>query len=178
MRYFCLANPIALIKTTPSGRCLDNLPLFGTSMYGKLPITEAKIRDAFDDAEYLILCKTMDDALILRQTKLDKKFNSHPDFFNKINNLPPEDYVIYEVEIKNDIKVNFKDLTNLSKNLLASLVSYQLYFKSIYNPYDLGLPNVELCYEKKDLLKPRLIRYHYFPLDGVKEDEGTNCTLF
>jgi hypothetical protein len=67
MRYFCIANSIPLIKTAPSDNFFENLPIIGTPTFGRLPVTKAKMQEAFNQSESLILCRTLDDALILRQ---------------------------------------------------------------------------------------------------------------
>lgn len=177
MKYYCIANPIHLIKTAPSENFFDNLPVLGTPIFGKLPVTETKMRDAFEQSEELILCSTLDDAMRLRQIKIDKKTNMKADCFNKTANCPLTDYAIYEVEIDDKVQVKFNDLIDAPKQQLAQLVSYDLYFKAIYGDR-LDLPCIEICYDKKSVFNPQLLKCHYFPLDGVKENEGMECALF
>lgn len=178
MKYYCLANPIQLIKTMPSDNLLENLPIIGTPTFGRLPVTDARMQEAFVQSESLILCNTLDDALRLRQIKIDKKTNMKPDFFNKIANCPLTDYAIYEIEIDSGVKIEFKNLSDAPKTLLAQLVSYDLYFKAIYANDRLNLPAIETCCYPKDELNPQLLNCHYFPLDGVIANETTTCVLF
>lgn len=178
MKYYCIADPIPLIKTAPSDNFFENLPLIGTPTFGRLPITDTALQEVFTQSDYLILCKTLDDALILRQIKIDKKTNKKADVFNKVANCPTTDYAIYEVEIDNTQKIEFTSLANAPKTLLAQLVSYDLYFKAIYTNDQLELPAIDTYCDKKSELNPQLIKCHYFPLDGVKETETIDCSIF
>ena len=70
MKYYCLGEAVALVRTTYSNNFLKNLPYIGTPMFDKLPITQAKMREAFERSETLVLCKSMEEAKALRQAKI------------------------------------------------------------------------------------------------------------
>lgn len=180
MKYYCIADPIPLIKTVPSDNFIDNLPLVGTPTFGKLPVTDAKMQAVFFKSEHLIVCRTLDEAMIVRQLKIEKKTNLKPDFFNNIANYPTADYAIYEIEVDDQIKVHFGALVNVPLKQLQEVVSFDLYIKALYSRDTLELPDIDVCYDKKIAFKPQLIDCHYFHLNGFKE-EGTmisTCTLF
>lgn len=180
MRYYCIANPIPLIKTIASDNFIENLPLVGTTMHGKLEVTENKIQAAFFKSEQLIVCKTLDDAMILRQLKIEKKTNMKPDFFNNVANYPVADYAIYAIEVDGKIPVNFVNLGKLPITELYDVVSYDIYMKALYSRDTLELPDIDVCYVKKIALSPQLIDFHYYHLNGFK-DEGCAmpiCCLF
>jgi hypothetical protein len=177
MRYYCIANPIPLIKTIASDNFIDNLPLVGTTIYGKLPVTDNKIQAIFFKSEHLVVCRTLDEAMILRQLKIEKKTNLKPDFFNKVANYPVADYAIYEIEVDRQIKVDFVSLVNLPLKQLYEVVSHDLYIKALYSRDTLELPDIDVCYDKKTAFSPQLIDFHYFHLNGFKEEDST-CSLF
>lgn len=183
MRYYAIANPFPLIKMDPADNMLDDLPFIGIPLYGKLPITKASIQEAYNQSEDLTLCKSLDDAMRLRQIKIDKNVVTRPDFFNTVANCPSADYAIYEVEIDERIKINFQTLVNAPNHHLRQLVSMDIYKTTVVIGDRTELPDVDYCFGKKVFFNPELIQCHYFPLDGGVENTYTNkktscCQLF
>lgn len=61
MKYYCLGNPIVLVKTQYSDKWLSNVPFFGTPIFGKLPMTQSRMRSVYDRSPRLVLCRTLEE---------------------------------------------------------------------------------------------------------------------
>ena len=163
MKYYCLGHAITAIKTKISHRFLDNLAVDKRPVSSNLPITQLQMRDAFLTSDDLILCKTIDAAMALRQNKCD---------FNP-NGYPNSDYAIYEVEIDTPIEHLFCKLIDAPTIQLEHLVSSSLYYTASIFEDRSRIPNIEICLAKKKDIQPKLIACRYFsPLNGQEEFEN------
>ena len=113
MKYYCIGNGIGLVKLQYSTNFLANLPVVGTPIYGKLPVTPAKMLEAFECSEELTFFKSLDDANQFRHSKITLgNTNVTPEFRKGAiaQGYPLCDYAIYEVEIDEDIEPKFTNL--------------------------------------------------------------------
>ena len=166
MKYFCLGNGIALYKSTYSNNFFDNLPIVGTPIFSKFPITQEKMRNAFECSEKLVLCKSLEDANMLRYAKLVMGSIIIPGFenimFKKGTPGPIRDFAIYEVEINDGAEVKFHQV---DIDHVSDLVTDEEVFSKHSLRFDTSaLTNVEICPIRQPDLKPKLLACHYQPL--------------
>jgi hypothetical protein len=140
------------------------------------------MRSAFEQSEELILCKSMDDAKMLRYAKINSHTNITPDFVKGAiaEGYPLADYAIYEIEVDDNLHANlrFIKLADAPLEQLKNLVSQQLMY-DVYLDDRTKVPNIEVCHSTRASLHPTLLACHYFSLvDGTEELEQQNtCTL-
>lgn len=181
MKYYCLGNRrISLIKL---GTCSSNSFWdYAIPIYGKLPVTQLKMRNAFDQSEELILCKNIEDAKMLRYAKIEAHTNITPEFVRGAiaKGYPLGDYAIYEIEVDDNLNANlpFIKLADAPLEQLRNLVSQQLMY-DVYLGNRTKVPNIEVYHSTRASLNPTLLACHYFSLvDGAEElDQQNTCTL-
>lgn len=182
MKYYCIGSGIGLVKLQHSTNFFDNLPLTGTPMFGKLPVTQAKMHEAFERSEEFVFCKSLEDANKLRHSKITVgNTNVTPEFFKGAiaQGYPLGDYAIYEVEVDENIEGNFTNLNEKTVEQLEKLVSFNLYFKVQCLQDRSDIPSIEVFSANKSELNIRLLSCHYLSLvDGNEEvTEQSGCTI-
>lgn len=173
MKFYCLGNPIALIKLAYSTNFLANLPVIGVPILGKLPMTEAKMLSAYEESKTLTLCKTLEDANALRHAKIEiGNTNVTPELYRGgiAQGYPLHDFAIYEIEIDDGLEINFRKLLETTDDGLEKMVKSHLQFMSIVAKDRSGIPDIEICTANKSDINPKLIACHYLSLaDGHEE---------
>lgn len=182
MKYYCVGRAIALVKLQHSANFFENLPVIGTPIYGRMPVTQAKIQDAFENSEELVFCKSLEDANKLRHSKITVgNTNVTPEFFKGAiaQGSPLSDYAIYEVEVDENIEGNFTKLNEQSIEQLEALVSNDLCYIANYKDDRSQIPSIEIFSAKKSELNVRLLSCHYLSIvDGTEEAiEQSSCTI-
>ena len=179
MKYYCLGNAIPIIKLSYSGNFIDD---YTTPVFGKLPVTQEKMQHAFDQSTTLILCKTLEAANALRQTKIVPAYTNMTSDFIKhavAEGYPLNDYAIYEIEVDDAIKIDFNPLRDTDVTQLEQFTSFDLYFK-VKNLNDRSeLPDIAISAKTKSDINPTLINCHYLsPLMGpVETNEVKSCAI-
>lgn len=173
MKYFCLGNPIFLLKMHYSNNFFENLPVLGTPFLGKLPVTQERMKQAFEASTNLVLCKNLLDANTLRHTLINKIVGA--------GGYPLSDYPIFEIEVDDTTSLNFINLANASDiQRLGILLSVPLHLQATFLVKDNSdLPDIEICPILKSEINPVLTKPHYLSLtDGTEEiTESSWCNL-
>lgn len=148
MKYFCIADAIPALKTSYSDNFFQNLPIIGTPIFGWLPIGKKEMESAFANSTTLILCKTFEDAALLREIKL----KTYEFYMQK-------EYAIYEIE--SDAELTFSMLNEAAESDLKIVVSDELYTDARFkeNGRD-KIPPIQICLTTKEQLKPTLLKCH------------------
>lgn len=192
MKYYCIGKPIPLVKLAYSTNFFDNLPVIGTPLFGNLKITQAKMRAAFYNSDTLILCKTLDDAKMLRSVNIIEGNPNPREFFFRTRFVrhgsqvestpvarkgPVADFAIYEIEASDEI--NFFNLRRTSIEELKELVSEAFYSQVLVDDESRNkLPDIEVCSMKRSVLNTTLLECHYFSLtDDTDLLEQSSCNL-
>ena len=183
MKYFCLGNGMNLVKLEPSPKFFDNLPIVGTPPFGYMPVTRARATAAFEASEELVLCKSLEDANLLRHARIKVgNTNVTPEFFKGAiaQGYPLADFAIYEVEIGDGIETNFTRLREATVDQLEPLVTMDLYLEAQLGNRA-GLPDIEICITNKRSIHPELINSHYLSLrdrhDEIAEESAGKCSI-
>ena len=153
MKCYCLGVAIKLINKSPSGRFFNGSGAVDMPRVGKkIPVSEASVQDAFLMSEDLVLCKTFDAAMALRQNKIE----CSPGALGLL-----DDYAIYEIEIDAEIDLTFDRLLDAPIDQLEHLVSSNLYHTAaIFNDRSKIL-DIEICLVKKKAIQPKLVACHF-----------------
>lgn len=180
MKYYCIGNSIAIVKTTYSDKLFDNLPITGTLMFGKLPVTQTKMETTFNDTNELVICKTLDDAMKIRTAKIEP-LNIKADYIQGAiaEGYPLVDYAIYEIDVDDNITIDFTDLKTMKDDQIRKIVNSNLHFMAVHEKDYSNLPEVAVCLVNKNMLNPTLLSSHYFsPIDNQEEVENTtSCRI-
>lgn len=174
MKYYCTGKPIPLVKLGYSSNLFANLPLIGTPVFGKLSITENKMRAAFEQSHDLIMCKSLEDAKALRNSKIIiGNTNVEPAFIKGAiaTGYPLHDFAIYEVEVDDNHKLDFSKLTEVTDDQLKNLVSQDVYFRATLYKDRSGIPDIEICSSRQSDINPKLIACHYYSLVNGQEEQ-------
>lgn len=182
MKYYCIGDKISLIKVSESPNCLDNLPYFGTPMFAKMPVTQARMRNAFQYTDQMIVCKHFNDIKKLRYANLTIDNATMTAEFCQgalADGYPYSDHAIYEIEIDDRITLHFQYLPSAPLEQLQRLVSDDLYFKAALKADRTDLPPIDVCLAEKAALNPRLLACHYYSLKNNEEEitKGYSCRL-
>lgn len=184
MKLYCLGNPIKLVKLTYSTHFFDNLPVTGTPIFGKLPVTQDKARAAFTASETLFLCKSLEDAKALRKAKIIVgNTNVTPQLFQGAiaSGYPLSDYAIYEIEIRDELatETHFIRLLEATSDQLTTLVNSDLLHKAQYQNSREGIPDISVYSVTKAAINPELVRCHYFSLADEHDElaSKSNCLI-
>jgi len=158
MKYFCFGIGICLKRIVETGRW----------KVLQEEVTHKKARKAFDESDHFILCKTLTEACEFRKANVlfDKDKHTKEDY-NEI----PYDYAIYEIEVNDSIELKFNQLRKMSWDEVEEMVrSEGLKGNVLYcNKVRYTVPDIEVCYMSKDLLKPKLIKCHFTSIETEAE---------
>ena len=119
----------------------------GIPTSGNLPITQLQMQDAFLTSEHLILCKTLDAAMALRQNKINIGTSIYPDI----------DYAIYEIEVDASVESMFSKLIDAPTDQLEHLVSSNLYYAASIFDDRSKIPDIEIYRATSAEIQPKLI---------------------
>lgn len=175
MRYYCLGKSISLIKWSHSKRFWKNLPGIQTPLYQPIPVTRNKAERAFHESSHLILCKSFDDAKAFRRANV--LFTEDDGVIDKPKT---DDYVIYEIELSDDVFLQFSALNNLS---VEQIRDFNLEPSNVLLANKVrrnNLPDIEVCLINKIEQNPKLIDYHFISLETEKKElseGGCRCIV-
>ncbi len=182
--YYCIANPVPLVKLTYSPGIIGAFDNLRQPIFSKLNVTTLKLQQAFDQSEKLIFCKRLDEAKALRRARIVlSPANVSLDFIKGAiaQGYPLADYGIYEVEVEEDIEANFGKLNQKDDSELEGLVPSTLRFTATYAENGRSeLPDIEVCVAKKSDLTCNLRASHYFSLETDEDEINTTsqfCTI-
>lgn len=186
MRFFCLGKPLPLINLGYAHRFFDIPSVIMTPLFGKLPVNQRVMRNAFNESEELILCRNIYDAIELRFTRvcLSNKVDYR---FRKLavaKGYPLADFAIYEIEADKHFYESFTRMEDYSLDALYEILSPDCYWQMIINGTKI-LPDISIYQDKKDIINPRLIECHYLPLplpevsnEGEENDSEYSSRIF
>lgn len=187
MKFYCIGNPIDIVKTKHSASFWDNMHVIGTPIGGVIKITPAIMHNAFNASQELTLCKNLADAKLLRLARI-KTRSADVDESLLVGAIaagfPLQDYVIYEVEIDDKVSqtLAFSKVNEASIEVLKKILAPEFHVQFATHKYNSSiLPAADFCQVAKEIVSPKLVNCHYISwAEGTEvsvNDQGYGCTI-
>lgn len=178
MKFYCIGHPIELVKTKYSDSFFDNMHLIGTPIGSVVKITPTIMHKAYAASNELTLCKTIDDAKLLRLARISTgsaEVGADLLIGAIAAGFPLHDYVLYEIEIDDKVSeaLVFSKVNEVSLDALEKILAPEFHAQFAKDKADMSiLPAIDFCQVEKVKVSPKLLKCHY-----ISWAEGTEVSV-